>query len=97
MSTYQNIGDEHAVKLALLQKLGQFGPVLDVVEVPGAVSRVSPKPGRLVPAAAFDKGVYYELLLDLHTWTIVGAAQPGVWCCHVSTEDRFADWCDTAY
>lgn len=60
---YQNIGDEHAMELALLQELGQLDPVLDAIEIPGTVSRMPPQPRRLMPAAGFDKGIYDELLL----------------------------------
>lgn len=62
-NTYKYIGNEHAMKPALLEELGKLDPVLYVVEIGRMVVRVLPKTGGLMARAALHKSIEDKLLL----------------------------------
>lgn len=55
--THENISYKHAVEIALLEELRQLNPVLHIVEIPGPVTGVSPKPRRLMTTARLDERI----------------------------------------
>ena len=55
------VGDEDAVELSAFQQLGEIGPVFKVLVLPGAVARMRPQAGRLVPDAVHVEGVEMDL------------------------------------
>lgn len=56
-ATHEHISYEHSVKIPLLEKLRQFNPMLDIVEIPGPIAGVSPKPRRLMSTARLDERI----------------------------------------
>lgn len=56
-ATHEHISYEHSVEIPLLKKLCQFNPVFDIVEVPGPIAGVSPKPRRLMSTARLDERI----------------------------------------
>jgi hypothetical protein len=57
----EHVGDEQPVETAALEQLGEFGPVFEILVLPGAIARMRPQAGRLVPDAIHVEGVEPDL------------------------------------
>ena len=72
----EHVGEKQRVEFATFQDAGEIGPVFQRVVAVGAVVRVSPQAGRLVPDAVHVERVEADLLA--HTLGLCGAAGAAV-------------------